>query len=173
MAETIYSVVDDSVVLGLHLVEEGAGVAGQTPTLEIRRLRDGRYLDFAAVSAPYWKTSGGSKEKTLVPKSYLPGLYTWTFDQSVYDPGVRESYVAIYRNAGPDYPVEITEFHDFTYEWEKDVKFIRDLLENNSMVEEISDNEVHHTWYADNGTDEVLKHKITKAGAIESREKIP
>ena len=173
MAETVYSVVGDSIVMGLHLTEDGSSVVGQTPTLEIRRLRDGRYLDFAAVSAPYWKTSGGSKEKTLVAKSYLPGLYTFTFNQETYDPEARETYVAIYRNTDPVYGVELTEFHSFTWEWEKDVTFIRKLLENNSFVEMLTESLVEHTWFDTDGSTPILRHKITKAGAFESREKIP
>lgn len=173
MAATVYSVVGDSVVLGLHLTEDGAGVTGQTPTLEIRRLRDGRYLDFSAVASPYWKTTGGTKEKVLLPKSYLPGLYTFTFNQDTYDPGARETYVAIYRNTTPDYEVEETEFHAFTWEWEADVKFIRKLLENNSFVEMLTESLVEHTWFDTDGSTPILKHKITKSGVFESREKIP
>ena len=173
MAETIYSVVNDRVVLGLHLTKDGVSIEGQTPTVEIRRLTDGRYLNFAAVAPPYWITTGGTREKTLLPKSYLGGLYTFTFDQQVYDPGSRATYVAIYRNTDPLYLVEETEFYAFTFEWERTIDYIRKLLENNSFVEMLSDTQVRHTWLDDNGTDPLLKHKITKVGAIESREKEP
>ena len=173
MSETIYSVVNDKVVLGLHLVEDGASVIGQSPTVELRRLRDGRYFDFAAVAAPFWKTTGGSKEQSLAAKSYLPGLYTHTWDQSIYDPDAREQYVAIYRNTDPDYLVEIVEFHHFTFEWEAVITYMRKLMENNSFVEMLSDTQVRHTWFDDDGTTPLLKHKLTKSGAFETREKEP
>jgi len=173
MSETVYSVVGDSVVLGIHLVEDGSGVLGQTPTLEIRRLSDGRYFDFAAVAAPYWKTTGGSKEKTLVAKTWLPGLYSHTWAQGTADPDARRTYAMIFRNTDPNYLAEVSEFHSFTFEWEKDITFMRKLMENNSFVEQLSDTRVDHTWMDNDGTTPILKHKITKAGAFETREKDP
>ena len=173
MAETIYCVVNDPVVLGLHLTEDGVGISGQTPTVEIRRLRDGKYFDFDAVADPFWKTTGGSKEKELVPRPWLTGLYTYTWDQGDYDPDARETYAMIYRNPGPDFAVEESEFHSFTFEWEKTIDYIRKLLENNSFVEMLTESQVRHTFLDDNGTDPILKHKIIKSGAFESREKEP
>lgn len=174
MSETLYSVVNDKVQLGLHLVEDGASVAGQSPTVELRRVRDGRYLDFSAVTAPYWKTTGGTKEKVLTAKSWLPGLYCWAFDQSIYDPDAREQYVAIYRNTDPDYLVEVVEFHHFTFEWEQIITFLRKLAANNSFVEMLSDTQVRHTFLDDDGTTPILKHKLTKSGeTYESREQEP
>jgi hypothetical protein len=103
MASVINAAVGDTITLGVHLTNGASGVLGQTPTAEIRRESDGWYFDFDAVSAPFWKTTGGSKEKALTERTWAPGFSSHQWDQSLYENAIQK-YVVVYRNANP-YPL--------------------------------------------------------------------
>ena len=109
MAELRKATVGDTVNLYAFVYANGSGISGQAPTVEIRRLRDGRYWDWGAAN---WKTVGGTKEGTLAPKVYLAGYYFRQWDQEIAD-NVPEEYLMIYRNTGA-YPIELVETYIFT-----------------------------------------------------------
>ncbi len=113
MSATISNIVNGVADVSLRMEEDNSGVTGQLPTLEIRRISDGRYFDWDAVSAPYWKTSGGVKETRLIERTWLPGLYTKSWDQSIYDPNSVQTYAMIARNAVQGYELEVVEYHSF------------------------------------------------------------
>ncbi len=117
MAGTITNVVNGKANIALRMVEDGSGVAGMSPTVEIRRLSDGKYFDWDASAAPFWKTSGGSRETRLLERSWLAGLYTKTWDQSLFDPDSIQTYATIARNTAPGYEIELVEYHSFIIDW--------------------------------------------------------
>ena len=169
MASNTLAKAGDTVYLALQLLNQGAPITGQHPTVEIRRLRDGRYLNWAATVAPWWITVGGQKERLLVEKSWLPGLYQIPWEQNGYDSGP-EKYLIVYRNVSVDWPVEEIEYLTFTFEWAPDVTLIRKLLANKSVLKILSETAATHQWYEDDGVTPLIKHDITILGDEETRE---
>jgi hypothetical protein len=129
MSATINKVVNDTITLALMLTRKGVPVTGQSPTVELRRNQDGRYFDWAAVGAPYWKTIGGSKETLLVERPWLGGYYTKTWNQETYDPDVEGDYTAIYRNTAAPNIVTTVELFAF-----RASKFLEELVVPASAV---------------------------------------
>lgn len=168
MAESSLYTVGSKIPLAVHLLDRGVPVPGAVVSVELRRLRDGRYLDWAAPAAPFWKTSGGVKEQPLPEKSWKTGLYQVMWDQSVYDIAA-ESYTAVYRVTSP-VVLDNVEFITFSMEWGVDVEFILKLLKNKSILETVTEQEATHTWYDDDNASEILKHRIREIGNQEIRE---
>ena len=165
MASTVQRLAGDTVELGVHLTKDGSGVTGQTPTVELRRPRDGRYFNWAATVAPYWVTTGGLREFVLPEKSWLPGFYSRKWDQKLYDGGVKEDYVAIYRNTDPEYPVEEMENLQFNF---LDLILVRKLLSNETVLRKITDWHWEQETKDDDGS--VLRtDDITVVGSEERR----
>jgi len=105
--------VNATATVGLLITENGTGITGQQPTVELRRVSDGKYLDFSATEEPFWVSSGGQKTQILPPISWTAGLYEWEFDQDHYDQDAVEEYETIYRNDAP-YELLATEILSFS-----------------------------------------------------------
>lgn len=95
-------------------------------------MADGKYFDFSALSDPKWKTSGGSKEKVLPEKSWLPGYYSYQFDQSVNEP-IQADYTFIYRVSEGIYSMTEVEVVSFNNK-----KFIDAFAEIKALLEALS-----------------------------------
>lgn len=169
MAYTVKTRVGGVVTLGLHLVKDGVGIVDQAPTVELRRLSDNTYFNWAALVAPFWVASGGTREGALPATLYLPGLYSRAWDQSVYDDQERD-YLVIYRNTGI-YAVQEIEIQSFTFEWADDCELVRKLLANKTLLRKFTDAHYQQFSYDDDGS--VLKtDDITIVGADEKREPV-
>lgn len=166
----IVKTIGEKVVLGVLLTKENVALTGLSPTLEIRRNVDGWYLDFAATSAPYWKTTGGQKELVLPEKTWLPGYYTWTFDHAVYD-GVKNDYTAVYRNDAPYRLLEL-EVLSFNNESAFDIKRILRHLENDQDLEALATDHFEHRVYEDDGVTVMHAADIQLDGQTEKRRKL-
>lgn len=105
--------INSSATLGVFVKNQGSGIPGLSPTVEIRRVRDSKYLDFNATTIPYWVNSGGQRTKVLPAMPWFDGLYQWQFDQNLYDHDATEDYEIVYRN-DPPYKLESTEIISFT-----------------------------------------------------------
>lgn len=156
--------------LALHLLDGGAPVVGQSPTVEIRRARDGRYFDWSVSVAPFWKTVGGQKNKVLTEKVWKPGLYQISWDQQEYDEGNPEVYTAVFRNTDPDYLGEEVEYITFYVDLAPELSLVRKLLTNKSILDILTDTTATHTWLDDDKSAQILKHNITISGSREIRE---
>lgn len=167
MAETVYKIIGESVELGIHMVDgDGNGLTGQSPTVEIRRLRDGHYLNFDTGN---WATSGGTKERVLTAKSWLPSYYSWVFDHSVYEPtSPKEVYAVIYRNTGI-YVVEGIEFYAFTFRWDETVEFLRKWFANKSILKRYDAAHWDVKHYEDDESTVFRTDDITVSGDEETR----
>ena len=150
----ISKTVDDSATLSLLLTKSANPVTGLSPTAEVRRASDDLYLDWAAIVAPYWVSSGGQREKAMPEKAWQGGYYSVEFDQSVYDPGVVEEYFVIYRNASP-YKVLETETIAFSVPFDPglaaNMHRIIQHLENDQDLRKIAAGHFFHKVYDDNG----------------------
>jgi hypothetical protein len=127
--------VNSTVTLGILIRENGEGISGLYPTAEIRRISDSKYFNFAAVSPPYWITTGGQREKVLSPASWQDGLYQWEFNQETYDEDALEEYEILYRNDSP-YKLIATEVMAFTKMGltTVDIEAIRSAIWNSGMT---------------------------------------
>jgi len=128
----IVNSVNSKVMTGVMIKEYGVGITGLTPTVEIRRISDSKYFDFAAVGEPYWLSTGGQRERTLPPAPWFDGLYQWEFDQSVYDQDKIDTYEILYRNDSP-YKLVATELMSFEQAG-LDVAAIREAVWKASMT---------------------------------------
>lgn len=162
--------VGDAATLSILMTKSGSGLTGLSPTIEIRRMSDGFYLDFNATVAPYWKTSGGSKEKTLPERVWLPGYYTWVFDQSIYeDGGVVAEYTVIYRHGTP-YRTLLTETWSFEYTSDDRIERVINHLENYQELEKLAEDHWKHTVFEDDKTTPMHTADITLSGNKEIRD---
>jgi len=98
--QTIIREIDQAHTMQLLMTKDGLGITGQTPTVEIRRLSDGLYLDHDAVTTPYWVSSGGTKEKALTESTDTDGLYYIVFDPTAVNSSGKDQYNFIVRNTG-------------------------------------------------------------------------
>jgi hypothetical protein len=91
---------NDSIKLYFLLTEVSlGGLAGESPTVVIRRRRDGLYL-----KSPPSAGFGGAAvahAMTEVDATLRPGLYSFTFDLAVADPDVTDEYTAYMANSNP------------------------------------------------------------------------
>lgn len=164
MAQYIVKKIGETVTLGLLLTKNGEGLTGLSPTVEIRRNVDGRYFDFAAVSTPYWKTSGGQKEKILPERVWLSGYYTWVFDHATYD-NIENEDTVIYRNLSPYRLVEV-ELVAFESNTLADVEYIRKILTNKQTLEQLAQDHYHHEVFDDDKITPIYEADITMTGGI-------
>ncbi len=166
----------------LLLTKNRVGISGEFPTIEVRRKADGLYLDFSAVTAPYWVNSGGQQTKVLTESAWEPGLYEWLFDHDVLDQDNANEYVVIYRNALPNRFVQV-EIYSFEINnvaladiqaITADVAQLRGLMENDHDLEALAMDHYYHKIYDENGrTGGVTIHEadIVLSGNTEERTK--
>ncbi len=76
------------------------GITGESPTIEVRRISDGLYLDHDAVADPYWVSSGGTKDQIMTESTEVDGLYFYHFDPVAVDSAGKEQYNFVIRNSG-------------------------------------------------------------------------
>lgn len=166
----ITKTVGDKVVLGLLMTKDGAALTGLSPTLEIRRTSDDYYLDFGAVVPPFWVASGGTSEKVLAETTWLPGYYTWTFDQEFYE-NVKNDYTVIYRNSSP-YPLIEIETLSYDNMFVFDIALIRKMHTNKQTLEAISQTHLRHVVFDDDKVTPIYTADITlnTPGTIETRD---
>ena len=166
--------IGETATLGLVLRSSGTPITGESPTVEVRRMSDSLYLDWSAVSAPFWVSGGGLREKPLVEQSWMPGFYTTLFDQGLYD-NTNNEYTVIYRNTGL-YPVYDNEVFSFEQGLDAslaaDVSFIRKILTNKQTLEQLSTTLMHHQVLDDDEVTPVYDADITinVGGNIETRQ---
>jgi hypothetical protein len=92
----------------LLMTKNGNGIGGQTPTIEVRKMSDGKYLDFSAVMPPYFVSTGGQQTEVMTPAPWLSSLYQYMFvPANVGITGI-EQFTFVVRNVGV-YPVLETE----------------------------------------------------------------
>jgi hypothetical protein len=168
----IEKTVGESVVLALLLTKDGAPLSGLSPTLEIRRNADQLYFDFSASIAPYWIASGGQQLLNLPEAAWLPGYYTWNFNQGLYDSG-KNDYTVIYRN-DPPYPTTSVEIVSFTNEFVFDVSFIRKMLANKQTLKQLAADHMQHKVFDDDELTQIYEADITidTMNAIETRDPV-
>jgi hypothetical protein len=170
MAVTINVRVGDTVPLGVQLVEDGTGVTGLSPTVELRRLSDEAYFDWTGLS---WVTVGGTRETVLVEKTWLPGLYLLPWDQQTYDGGNEERYVAIYRNTVAPYEFNIVEIYHFDYTWAADAELTQKLVgAKKTTLERINANEYEFVTFDDDKTTVIRTERLTNVPPVETREDV-
>lgn len=171
MAQTTKNRVGSTIVLGLHLAKHGIGVTGQHPTVELRRVSDSKYFDWAAIIDPFWVVSGGTRLGTLPEAAYLPGLYQRQWAQGDFDTGPQD-YLLVFRNVGPDYAVEEVEVQSFTFEWADDVEFLRKVLTNKTVLEMLSPTHYRQRFFDNDKATVIKTDDIVVVGAEETREPI-
>lgn len=172
MSSYIIKTIGERVVLGVLLTKQGVPITGEHPTIEIRRNADGFYLDFSASSAPYWKTNGGTKEKVLPERSWMPGFYSWHFDHGLYD-GTKNDYTVIYRNPLP-YRLYQNEIISFNNEILFDITYLRKILTNKQTLEHLSAQHMEHVVFDDDKQTEIYRADITLdiSGSKETRDPV-
>lgn len=164
----IIKTIGDKVTLSLLLTKKGAGVTGLSPTVEVRRNADDLYLDFSAVSPPYWVSTGGQREKILTEQSWLGGYYTWLFDQSVYEAGgAIGEYTIIYRHDAPFKLLasEVIAFDDIPLT-------ILKYLRNYQELEKLSATHFTHKVFEDDKVTLMQEVDITQVGDKEIRDPV-
>ena len=119
MSSTILNVVNEKVYITIKLEEDSVGLPGMSPMLELRRLSDGNYFDWTPGATSFWKTSGGTQTIAMLHKTWRPGLYVRSWDQSLYNPDAVETYVACVTNSVSGYEIESEELHSFQYSYQK------------------------------------------------------
>jgi len=166
----IVKTVGERVVLGVLLTKSSIPISGESPTLEIRRNIDGYYFDFSAVSAPYWVTSGGTKEFILPETLWMPGFYSWLFDHGAYDVGEAD-YTAIYKNDVP-YRLYANEVFAFTSKGVFDIEYIRKVLTNKQTLTQLTAQHMEHVIFDDDKATEIYRASIDLdvGGSIETRD---
>jgi len=135
MAETHIKFVNDTVTLGVMMTRRGTPVTGETPTVEMRRMSDGRYWDWNTL---VWSTSPtGTKEATLVEKTWLGGFYTKTWDHGTTDPDAQGEYTAIYRNVGAPNDFTSIEIFYFRFDWSEGAGVIADQVWEEALADHL------------------------------------
>ena len=136
MADTVHRVVGDTITMGVMLTRRGIPVTGETISVELRRLSDGRYFDWTTL---VWSTSPtGDKEDNLTEKTWLPGFYTKSWDHSVYDPDNIADYTAIYRNAVAPNQFTVVEIYSFNIDWSVAGDAIADEVWTEQLADHLS-----------------------------------
>ena len=156
---------NDTVSITLLATEEQVGVAGLTPTIEIRRQSDSAYLNFNATTAPYWVQAGGQPLQTLTEATYQAGVYTWQFDHAILDTDAQDEYMVIYRNTGA-YTLLALEMMSFTKQ--ADLTLVRKLLANDQDLATAGDGFIH-TVFDDDKTTPIHTKQINLVAGVEER----
>lgn len=161
MPNHIAKFVNDSVTFAVLVTRSGEGLAGLSPTLEIRRGSDGLYFDFDATEEPFWVAAGGRREGTLDVSPWQDGYYGFVFDHAEFDEGNADEYTAIYRNHG-DYAFTEIEIATFADNPMLDVTLIRQILANDQDLE-CTGTGYRHRVYGDGGSASGVVHEKTVA----------
>ncbi len=54
MSSSIVRKIGEDHIVQLLITKDGTGIGGQEPTIEVRRMSDGKFLNHAASDSPYW-----------------------------------------------------------------------------------------------------------------------
>lgn len=166
---------NENAILKLLLTLEGAGIPSLSPSIEIRRRSDDKFLDFDATVTPFFVASGGSKEKTMVESTFLAGLYEHVFDPNAVGETTQEEYLMIYRSNSVDFP--FIDIDEFLYESgpdqiNTDLALIIKLLDNDNSLDALSTTKYEYIIFDDDGTTPIRKYDIERVDAdSETRKK--
>jgi hypothetical protein len=98
-----------TVRLYLDIVTAGAGVISQTPTIAIRRVSDGYWLQDSDDS---WQSTVVQNDMTQLDSVNLPGRYYFDFDQGLDEEEGSASYIVRKANTGVS---ARTEYEDIVF----------------------------------------------------------
>ena len=126
---------DTSVILSLTVTKNG-GVIGLSPTVSIRRISDGQFLDFGTST---FQAAFVDTTMTEVDAANLPGVYevVWDSSQEITSDG---DYVATYTVSEPNAKLTVSETISFFVkeEHELEVEDIRKILFNRKLYDSIA-----------------------------------
>lgn len=105
MSFSIVRHVGEDHIVQLLVTKDGVGISGLSPTIEIRRLSDGKYLNHNTSVAPFWTTVGGSKTLPMTEVSWAAGLYKYKFRPTLVDSAKVDDFDFIVINEHPEYAV--------------------------------------------------------------------
>lgn len=165
----IVKTIGEKITLGILITKSGQGIGGLSPTIEIRRNADDKYLDFSAGAPPFWISTGGTPTHVLSETTWCTGNYTWVFDQGYYD-NTKNEYTVIYKN-DPPYRTLLTETISFDNTVALDVSFIRRMLANYQTLTFLTPAHYRHEVLDDAKVDTIYKADITinPTGTVETR----
>jgi hypothetical protein len=134
---------DTEVVLSLTVSKNG-GVAGLSPTVSVRRVSDGFYLDFGTST---FQAGFVDEPMVEVDATNIPGVYevVWDSSQEVTAPG---EYVATYVNTGS---AQLTQSENISFilNHTAEVETIRKITKNRKKYDSVAST---ITIYDDDGT---------------------
>lgn len=162
----------DTKLLWLLLTEDGLGVSGQFPTVEIRRNRDWYYIDFDTTS---FVDVGGVRERALYEHLDSTGFYSVEFDPMDFNETQAETYTIFYKNDSTDYPVYIVEevvFEDIKAVQQatgETIEFLRKILSNKTILRKLGIGQFEQEFYDDDSTSLIKVDDIVKISNEEIR----